>query len=52
MPEMSGGDRNDHLALRRRLRWHIVQHLQQSLIEDGCATAAMRDDYLSTDLGL
>jgi hypothetical protein len=52
MPETSGDDLNDYLELRRRLRWHIVRHLQQRLIEDGCATAAMRDDYLSTDLGL
>ncbi|AVI87160.1 hypothetical protein XJ28_27340 [Pseudomonas syringae pv. tomato] len=52
MPEMSGCNRGNYLELRRRLRWHIVWHLQQRLIEDGCATAAMRDDYLGTDLGL
>jgi hypothetical protein len=26
--------------------------LQQRMIKDGSATPAMRDDYLSTDLGL
>ncbi|MEX3774560.1 hypothetical protein [Pseudomonas sp. MYb118] len=55
MPETSGCDRGNYLnyqELRRRLRWHIVQHLQQRMIKDGSATPAMRDDYLSTDLGL
>lgn len=52
IPEMSGCDCGNYLELRRRLRWHIVRHLQQRLIEDGYATAAMRDDYLGTDLGL
>jgi hypothetical protein len=58
MPEMSGCDHGNYLnylnyqELRRRLRWHIVRHLQQRMIKDGSATPAMRDDYLSTDLGL
>lgn len=52
MPEMSGCDRCNYQELRCRLRWHIVRHLQQRMIKDGSATPAMRDDYLSTDLGL
>ncbi|NWF06703.1 hypothetical protein HX810_03315 [Pseudomonas salomonii] len=41
-----------HLEVRYRLRWHIVRYLQQRLINDGYAPAAIIDDFFSTDLGL
>ncbi|GBH08807.1 hypothetical protein KPSA1_02190 [Pseudomonas syringae pv. actinidiae] len=40
------------MEIRNDLRWHIVRHLQRSLIEDGHADSVIRDDYFGTDLGL
>ncbi|MFH7372215.1 hypothetical protein RA263_08525 [Pseudomonas syringae pv. tagetis] len=40
------------VELRSGLYWFLKRRLQQSLIEDGQASQAMRDDYFAADLGL
>ncbi len=45
-------DHDGYITVRFGLRWHIVRHLQHRLIDDGCATSEMRDDFFETDLGL
>lgn len=46
------GRGGNYVEIRNDLRWHIVRHLQRSLIEDGHADSVIRDDYFGTDLGL
>jgi hypothetical protein len=41
-----------YIEVRHRLRWHVLSYLQRRLLDDGYATATMRDDLLGTDLGL
>lgn len=40
------------LQIRLQLHWHILTHLQQTLIRDGHASGAMRDLAFGGDLGL
>lgn len=40
------------LEIREPLAWHLVRHLQQKLINDGHAPAAIRDQRFAGGLGL